>query len=193
MKKAICLGISFVMLLLVSCQQASAYKQDKLLDYIVSYQEQEFSFPKVPWGASREETIEKLGVEESDFIDMGNDIWRLEKRVEFQEPSCSGFLLFVFQNDALVRVELSISNDFQVEESSQYPKIDMKAVRIGLAEQIESSNLLETSMADGLETLKQGDQTPNLLFGGNSSGYLRIMGADNIDTISISVETKTIQ
>ena len=90
-------------------------------------------------------------------------------------------------------MELSISNDFQVEESSQYPKIDMKAVRIGLAEQIESSNLLETSMADGLETLKQGDQTPNLLFGGNSSGYLRIMGADNIDTISISVETKTIQ
>lgn len=158
MKRGISISASFLILflsVLTSCIQSSAYEQGNLLEYFVAYEEGSFGFPKVPWGSSVDETAEKLHVDREDMEDAGNEQYRLKKRISFTNPTCSGYLICSFQDDALVSVRLSLSNSLGIQEEAEYPEIDLKGALSALASELENSNFPEPMTAGGLEPLRK--------------------------------------
>ncbi len=181
-----------VLIFCVSCKQSSAYEQGNLLDYFAGYEKESFVFPKAAWGTSVEEVAGKLGAVREDMEDMGNEQFRLKKRISFSEPSCTGYLTCIFQDDALVSVGLSISNSFSIEEEEEYPEIDLQAVLSSLASELEESGFPEPMTAEGLQPLREDiSQRPAVQWeSGDHSGFMiSVLGTEdggNVVWLSVS-------
>ena len=162
---------------------------------MVSYENGVFSFPKLAWGSSKQAWLTAFGLTEKDitplFDNKGYASYRTNKRIVFEEPPCSGYLLCNFYEDALVSADFMMSNSYEIPgDEGDYPDIDLKAVRSYLADRLENSSIPAPGTAGGVTPLREDIQNPNVSWWSGSHIVFQVSGADNIETVEVFVAAK---
>lgn len=133
---------------MTSCQNQTNNtneKQENLLEYVVLASNEGYKHPDIEWGLSAEQVLETSHLADDEVIHMTEqNALRLKEDILFSEPAVEASVLYVFESDQLIGVDLLV------------PAEDIEALRTicqTVSEQAE--NHLPEPDANSLETLRQ--------------------------------------
>ena len=177
MKRFCAVILMLLLLFAVSCQEAgtgsvaksneemsSPYREKSFLSFLVKYEDGTFSFSKAPWGASKAEWLQAMGLSEEDLSlgggsDQEYETYIVKKLLYFEDISCSGVLMAEFYNDQLRLITVNMSGDASIwadnpyldSEQEEYPEVNMLEVVSKVADQIEESSMPDSEINGGID------------------------------------------